>query len=130
MPVVKIEMYKGFDAQYKGAILESIHEALVWAFKIPDDDRNQIITERDETLFERSGGKTKQFLIIEIVPFKGRSRDAKRNLYKRIVENLERSPGIKPSDTLIYINEIDVINWGIEGGRIADEVQLGFKIDV
>ncbi len=35
------------------------HEALVFSFKIPEDDRNQILYEHDETNFQRSGKKTK-----------------------------------------------------------------------
>jgi hypothetical protein len=45
MPLVKIELQKGRSAEYKKAILDGVHSALVEAFKISDDDRNQRIHE-------------------------------------------------------------------------------------
>ena len=41
LPVVRIEIYKGFDAGYRKKILDGVHQALVDSFKIPDSDRNQ-----------------------------------------------------------------------------------------
>ena len=130
MPVVRIEIYKGFSEEYKKAILTGVHEALVFSFKIPEDYRNQILYEHYETNFQRSVKKTKQFTIVEVTAFKGRTREAKRELYTRIIQNLKMNPGIEPSDILITINEPELVNWGVAGGKCADEVDLGFKIDV
>src|SRR5689334_14043137 len=126
MPVVRVDIYRGFSAEYKRQLLEGVHEALVFAFQIPDHDRHQILTEHDEANFERRPERSKQFTVIVIDAYRGRSKDAKRKLYQRIVENLQASPGISPSDVLIYLNEMALENWGVSGGRPADEVDLGF----
>ena len=94
MPIVRIDIYSGFSSDYKRSLLNAVHEALVHSFKIPDDDRNQTIREFSDENFERSGGKTRQFTMIEIAAFSGRSREAKRDLYGRIVTNLADTPGI------------------------------------
>jgi phenylpyruvate tautomerase PptA (4-oxalocrotonate tautomerase family) len=86
--------------------------------------------EFDDDDFERSANKSRLFTIIEITVFKGRSREAKRMLYQKIVENLKASPGIEPKDILITINEPELFNWGVHGGKCADETDLGFKVDV
>ena len=130
MPIVRIEIYKGFDSRHKKKILDGVHRALVDSFKILDSDRNQLIYEFDDDSFERSANKSRLFTIIEITVFKGRSREAKRMLYQKIVENLKTSPGIEPKDILITLNEPDLVNWGVNGGKCADETDLGFKIDV
>jgi len=130
MPIVSIEISKGFDAAYKKALLDGIHEALVESFKIPEGDRNQLLREYEALDFERSEGKSKNFTIIEIKVFKGRSRDAKRSLYQNITRNLEKAPGIRPTDVLITLVEPELVNWGVSGGKCADETDLGFKIDV
>jgi phenylpyruvate tautomerase PptA (4-oxalocrotonate tautomerase family) len=130
MPIVYIDINKGFDKEYKKSILDGIHKALVDSFKIPDNDRNQIIREHEEDLFEKSKDKTNKFIIIEIVAYKGRTREAKRKLYQEIVKNLEKQPGINPNDVLININEPELVNWGVSGGKCADETDLGFKISV
>lgn len=104
MPIVRIEIYKGFDAGYKTKILDSVHQALVDSFKIPDSDRNQLIYEFENDHFERSANKSRSFTIIEITAFKGRSREAKRKLYQKIVENLKASPGIQSNDVMIVLH--------------------------
>ncbi len=130
MPIVRIEIYNGFDAGYRKKILDGVHQALVDSFKIPDSDRNQLIYEFDEINFERSRNKSRSFIIIEITAFKGRSREAKRMLFRKIVENLIASPGIEAKDILITINEPELVNWGINGGKCADETDIGFNVDV
>jgi phenylpyruvate tautomerase PptA (4-oxalocrotonate tautomerase family) len=129
LPIVRIEIYKGFDSGHKKKILDGVHQALVDSFKILDSDRNQLIYEFDDDSFERSAHKSKLCTIIEITAFKGRSREAKRMLYEKIVGNLKISPGIEPKDILITINEPELVNWGVNG-KCADETDLGFKIDV
>jgi phenylpyruvate tautomerase PptA (4-oxalocrotonate tautomerase family) len=130
LPIVRIEIYNGFDAGYKKKIFDGVHQALVDSFRIPDSDRNQLMVELNDDRFERSTNKSRSFTIIEITAFKGRSREAKRLLYRKIVENLKMSPGIEPNDILITINEPELVNWGIQGGKCADETDIGFTIDV
>ncbi len=130
MPIVRMEIYKGFDTTYKLKILDGVHKALVDSFKIPDSDRNQLIYEFDDAHFERSAGKSRSFVIIGITAYKGRSREAKRMLYQKIIENLNVSPGIQPNDVLITIDEPELVNWGIRGGKCADEIDIGFNVNV
>jgi len=129
MPLVRIEIYKGKEKAYKKAILDGVHKALVSAFKIPENDRNQRLYELDEENFERNPNKTDNFTIIEITAFKGRSQEAKRKLYRGIFDNLKSNPGISETDILVYLNEPDLVNWGIKG-KPADEIDLGFEIKV
>lgn len=130
MPVVRVDIYRGFSPEYKRQLLAGIHEALMFGFQIPDGDRNQILTEHDEHDFERSAGRSERVTIIEIVAFHGRSKDAKRKLYRRLADNLAASPGIPPNDILVYLVEPTRENWSVSEGKSADEVDLGFKVDV
>ena len=130
LPIVRIEIYKGFDSIYRKKLLDGVHQALVDSFKILDSDRNQLIYEFDDENFERSVNKSRSFTIIEVTAFIGRSREAKRTLYRNIVENLKTSPGIEPKDILITINEPELVNWGVHGGKCADETDLGFNINI
>jgi phenylpyruvate tautomerase PptA (4-oxalocrotonate tautomerase family) len=130
MPLVKISLLKGKDPEYKRALLDGVHSALVESFLIPDSDRMQMIYELDNESFDIPLDKTDQFLIIEIVAFQGRSFDAKKKLYRSVIEKLSRSPGITGDDILIILHEPPKENWGIRGGRPASEVDLGFKVEV
>ena len=129
MPLIRIEIYKGKSKAYKKAIMDGVHSALVSAFKIPEDDRNQRIYELDEENFERRSNKTTNFTIVEITAFKGRSLKAKQNLYREIFQNLKSDPGIEESDILIYLNEPELENWGIKG-KAASDIDMGFEIKV
>ena len=55
--------------------------------------------------------------------------DAKRKLYRLLVENLERA-GVPKDRVLAVLHEPALDNWGIRGGQAGCDVQLGFKIDV
>jgi phenylpyruvate tautomerase PptA (4-oxalocrotonate tautomerase family) len=129
MPLVRIEIEKGYSLEYRKAILDGIHQALVETIKIPDHDRRQRIYELDTDHFEHTG-RGKQYTIIEITMFKGRSNEAKKALYRRIVDLLGVNPGIPGSDITIIVNDPQLENWGIRGGYPASEVDLGFDIKV
>jgi phenylpyruvate tautomerase PptA (4-oxalocrotonate tautomerase family) len=129
MPLVTITMLKGRSKEIKKAILTDVHDALVKYFKIPDRDRNQRIIEIEPENYEFPSDRTKQCVTIELTVFPGRSLDAKRLLYKDIVERLEKL-GIVSTDILIILNEPPLDNWSIRGGVPAAKTNIGFKIDV
>ena len=130
MPLVKVEIRKGFSAEYKKAILNGVHQALVDAFKIPDDDRFQRIYELDKDDFECPPDRTDAVTLIEITAFPGRSFEAKKELYTNIITYLGENPGIDGKDITILLLEPPIENWGVKGGQPASEVDFGFKIDI
>jgi phenylpyruvate tautomerase PptA (4-oxalocrotonate tautomerase family) len=128
MPLLKVSLLKGKSIEEKKALLDAIHAALVDAFKIPENDRTQRIFEFEPENFDIPEEKTSNYTIIEIDVFPGRSLDAKRKLYQKIVQNL--SEQIQPNDILIILKEPSLDNWGVRGGMPASEIDLGFKLDV
>ncbi len=129
MPLVTIVMINGKSKEYKKSILDAVHDSLVTAFKIPDHDRNQRIIEIQPDNFEYPKGKSENFVTIEMTVFPGRTFKAKKNLYKEIVSRL-KDLGIKGDDILIILNEPPLENWGIRGGYPANEVDIGFKLNI
>jgi phenylpyruvate tautomerase PptA (4-oxalocrotonate tautomerase family) len=130
MPLVKIEIIKGKTMEYKKALLDGVHSALVKTLKIPNDDRIQRLYELDADSFEYASTKTDKMTLIELTIFNGRSLEAKRHLYYEIVNNLAQSPGISGNDIIIVIHEPPLENWGIHGGKPANEVNLSYEINV
>jgi phenylpyruvate tautomerase PptA (4-oxalocrotonate tautomerase family) len=128
MPLVKVSLLKGRSIEDKKALLDAIHAALLDAFKIPENDRNQRIFEFEPENFDIPEEKTSNYTIIEIDVFPGRSLDAKRKLYQKIVQNLNEQ--IQPNDILVVLKEPPLDNWGVRGGMPASEIDLGFKLDV
>ena len=129
MPIVRIEIRKGKSPEYRQAVLDGVHMALVEAFKVPDWDRMQLIYELPTAKFE-AGHKSDNVTIVTITAFAGRSREAKKKLYQGIVDRLAANPGIAGSDITIVLVEPPLEDWGIKGGQPADEADIGFKINV
>jgi phenylpyruvate tautomerase PptA (4-oxalocrotonate tautomerase family) len=129
MPLVKVSLLKGKSKEEKKALSDAIHAALMEAFRIPENDRNQRIFEFEPENFDVPEGKTSNYTLIEITAFPGRSLDAKRKLYQTIVKNLNKLD-IQPNDLLIVLKEPPLDNWGVRGGIPASEIDLGFKLDV
>ncbi|MGB9937013.1 MAG: tautomerase family protein [Methanobacterium sp.] len=129
-PLVKVEIRKGKSYEYKKAVLDGVHNALVEAIKIPDCDRFQRLYELDNSNFEAPETKTDNVTIIEITMFQGRTIEAKKVLYAAIVNNLAKNPGINGDDITIVLLEPPLENWGVKGGKPANEVDLGFNVNV
>jgi phenylpyruvate tautomerase PptA (4-oxalocrotonate tautomerase family) len=126
MPLVEIQVVKGRTAPAKKALFDAVHNALMDALKIPDDDRLQRLVEHDSDDFEVP---SPTFTIVKITMFPGRSDAAKGELYQAIVGNLGEL-GIPPNDVFIVLEEPPLDNWGIRGGVPASEVELGFEREV
>jgi phenylpyruvate tautomerase PptA (4-oxalocrotonate tautomerase family) len=128
MPLVRIEVLKGRPAAEKKQLLDAVHAALVEAFGIPEDDRTQRLIEHDRENFEIESARSERYTLVEITAFPGRSREAKRMLYTALVRNLE-AIGTPANDVLVVIQEPPLHDWAIQGGRPADEVELGYNLD-
>lgn len=129
MPHVRIEVVKGRSLEERQRLLQAVHDALIEAFRIPDEDRTQRIVEHEPENFEIPSGNSDRYTLIEITAFPGRSGDAKRHLYRALVQRLGEM-AIDPMDVSVVILEPTLENWGVRGGRSAADVNLGFSLDV
>jgi phenylpyruvate tautomerase PptA (4-oxalocrotonate tautomerase family) len=129
MPHVRIEIVKGGSLAERHRLFQAVHDALIEAFQIPDDDRTQRIVEHDADNFEIPPGSSARYTLIEITAFPGRSSEAKRTLYRVLVQKLGEM-AIDPMDVSIVIIEPTLESWGIRGGRPATESEPGFSVDI
>ncbi len=129
MPHVRIEVVKGRSLAERRRLFQAVHDGLMEAFQIPDDDRTQRIVEHDAENFEIPPGSSDRYTLIEITAFPGRSAEAKRTLYRVLIEKLGEI-AIDPMDVSIVIIEPTLESWGLRGGRSSAEVDLGFSLDI
>jgi phenylpyruvate tautomerase PptA (4-oxalocrotonate tautomerase family) len=129
MPHVRIEIVKGRSLAERRQLFQAVHDALMEAFRITDDDRIQRIVEHDAENFEIPPGSSDRYTLIEITAFPGRSAEAKRDLYRVLVQRLGEV-AIDPMDVSVVIIEPALESWGLRGGRSAAEVDLGISLDV
>lgn len=129
MPISRIETRKRWNADDKRRLIETLHNALLTAFKIPSDDKLIRFVEYNSEDFVVPPGCTEKYVLIELSVFPGRSLEAKRHLYRAIVDGFG-ALGIAPTDIRIVLHEVLMENWGIRGGIPASEVDLGFSVNV
>jgi phenylpyruvate tautomerase PptA (4-oxalocrotonate tautomerase family) len=131
MPSTIIEVRRNYTAEQEVEIIEAVQAALVDGFKIPPGDRcvRLVVHEPHRFIALSRLSQPDRYTVITVSAFQGRSLDAKRHLYKGIVDRLAPL-GIPPDHTKIMLNEIPRENWGLRGGVPASEIELGFKIEV
>ena len=131
MPSVLIETRCQRSPLDESAMIDAVHRALVHAFQIPMRDRNIRLVAHDPHRFACPPDKAEPalFTYIAIDAFAGRSMEAKRTLYKTIVQNLS-ALDIPADHITIVLREIPPMDWGIRGGQAACDIDLGFKIAV
>jgi phenylpyruvate tautomerase PptA (4-oxalocrotonate tautomerase family) len=131
MPSVVIEIRKGYAREQETALMEAVHGALLSAFRILPGDRNVrlLVHEPHRFACPPQLAQPELYTHVTIDAISGRSLDAKRALYRTIVENLSVL-GIPKDHVKILLRDLPRENWGIRGGQAAIDVELGFKVDV
>lgn len=120
MPLIKVELAKGKDKHFVLALFETVQDAVQKGLKLPPDDRNIRLIEYEPEFLTL---KKPYQLLLEITLFQGRSKEAKKELFRLLVGALEEKLGIPPETVFIVLNEQPLENWGLRGGIPADEVK-------
>lgn len=121
MPISRVSLLKGKSAEYLRALSDSLHQALVDSFDVPQDDRFQMIHQLEpyEFIFDRhylGGPRSDDFVLICITAGRLRSTAVKQAFYQRLVNLLADSPGIRPEDVMVVINFNSINEWSFSGG--------------
>ena len=121
MPLSRISLRRGKPAAYRKAILDGVYLAMRETFNVPEDDRFMLISEHDADDFSYGAdylgiGRSDDLVIIQLTVSNTRTVAQKRALYRRIVEQLTKSPGLRPEDILINLVEVQPENWSFGHG--------------
>lgn len=121
MPLTRVSLRRGKPAAYRKAILDGLYQAMRETFDVPEDDRFMTITEHDEDNFDYGKSylgiqRSDELVIVQLTVNHTRTLDQKRALYRRIVELLSNSLGLRPEDILISLIEVAPENWSLGKG--------------
>ncbi|MCK9793270.1 tautomerase family protein [Isoptericola sp. 4D.3] len=127
MVQVKVYGNRRVWGQRRGEVSDALHAALVGAWRIPEDKRFHrfLLLEDGDLVSPRSD----EYLVIEIVAFTGRSREAKRELIRRVYDDVAPALGVPADDVELVVIESPAESWGIRG-RSGDELSLSYTVDV
>lgn len=122
MPFVRISLRQGTSFEYRQAIADGVHRAMVEAIAIPPGDRFQVITEHpaDSLIYDPSYlgiERSDRVVFVQITMSTGRKPQQKRSLFKRMAEILKESPGLRPQDLLVNLVEVSWENWSFGAGE-------------
>ena len=122
MPLVTLSVVRPKTAEFKDSVLQAVHDALV-SIGVPAADRFHRVFELppEDFRFDRSypdvqGGRTDNFVLIEIVLSVGRSVKVKKQFLANLVEALAAA-GHNPEDVMVVFKETAWENWAFAGGR-------------
>jgi 4-oxalocrotonate tautomerase len=122
MPLVRISLREGKSEEYKKALGDGVHRAMVEAIEAPAQDRFQIITEHpasglayDPTYLGIQ--RTENIVMVQITLSTGRKPPQKRKLFQRMAEILAENPGLRPQDLMVSLVEVAWENWSFGNGE-------------
>ncbi len=121
MPLVRIDLIRGKSAEYRRALGDIVHKALIDVINIPENDKFQIITEHAPEEFNVTASYlgnrySSDVIFIQITLSAGRSVEIKKALYRRVVDDIHDQLKMRREDVVINLVEVTRENWSFGGG--------------
>ena len=123
MPLVTLTVRRPKSAEFKAAVLDAVHAALVSA-GVPAADRFQRVLELTENDFrfdpaypDLKSPRDADFVLIEILWSVGRSVKVKKKMLAELMESLAHA-GLNTENVMVCIKETSWENWAFGGGRL------------
>ncbi|SEP48930.1 tautomerase family protein [Amycolatopsis saalfeldensis] len=132
MPMTKIYLRRGTTPEYKRALSDAVHQALVEVLGIPEDDRFHFFHElADENLITEpvSFGleRRRQAIFVQLC-FGPRPVEVLNELFAELVANLTDGTGLEPRDIALNVVESPSVNWWVEGRVLNPETGFDERI--
>ena len=123
MPLVTLTVRRSKSAEFKAAVLDAVHAALV-SSGVPAADRFQRVLELTENDFrfdpaypDLKSPRDADFVLIEILWSVGRSVKVKKKMLAELMESLAHA-GLNTENVMVCIKETSWENWAFGGGRL------------
>ena len=122
MPLVRISLRAGKSAEYRRAIADGIHRAMVETLAAPEHDRFQVVTEHDADglIYDPAYlgiQRSDDVVLVQITLSAGRKPPQKRDFMARAAALLADNPGLRPQDLFINLVEVAWENWSFGDGK-------------
>lgn len=122
MPLVRIDLREGTTPEYRKAIADGVHQAMIDAIAIPPKDRFQVVSEykSGDLIYDADYLDVKRsdkIVFVQITLSYGRKPGQKRALFARMAELLAKSPGVRKEDLLVNLVEVSWENWSFGNGE-------------
>jgi phenylpyruvate tautomerase PptA (4-oxalocrotonate tautomerase family) len=127
MPFIHTYLPEHTPEQDRGSVVQAIHQALIEAIGMPEDELFNMVTAYapGQYAFSRSFNgveRSDAAVVVEITLRRGRSDAMKSTLYACIARNLKLMANISPADVFIFMHENDYSDWSVGHGRFAMKI--------
>jgi phenylpyruvate tautomerase PptA (4-oxalocrotonate tautomerase family) len=129
MAVARVELCWDATPDDRRSLIEAVADALVEALKVPKGDPTVVAVPRDAADVVFPSKVSDRYTIVTVTMFAGRTIETKRRLYRAVVQRLQ-SLGVPPGDVVIVLDEVPMEDWGVDGGVPANDVDVGFKVEI
>lgn len=122
MPLLHFHIVKGSRTPDELKILlDTAHDAMLEAFKVPVRDRYQLVSEHEAThmIIEDTGldiPRTNKVVVLQVVS-RPRSKEQIENFYRHLAEKLEKECGLSSSDIMVSIVQNSDEHWSFGLGH-------------
>jgi phenylpyruvate tautomerase PptA (4-oxalocrotonate tautomerase family) len=121
MPLVRIAFRAGKSPEYRRAVADEVHAALVEAASVPELDRFQLLTEHapPDLIYDPTylGVNRSDDIVVIQITLNQRQQQVKVALYKAIAARLAKNPGMRPEDVLISLVCVAPEDWSFGDGK-------------
>jgi 4-oxalocrotonate tautomerase len=121
MPLVRISFRAGKSAQYRQAVADEVHRALVEVASVPELDRFQVLTEHApaDLIYDPTylGVKRTDDIVMIQITLNQRSTQVKLAIYRSIAARLAKNPCMRPEDVLISLVGVAPEDWSFGDGK-------------
>jgi phenylpyruvate tautomerase PptA (4-oxalocrotonate tautomerase family) len=122
MPLVTLTVSKPKTTEFKNAVLNAVHQALI-EIGVPESDKFHRVFELSPEDFrfdlnypDVQGARTSDFALVEILLSAGRSVKVKKQFFAKLTSGL-KAAGIDPENVMVVFKETSWENWSFAGGR-------------
>ena len=122
MPLIRIDIFEGRSETELQAILDTVHECVLEAFKVPERDRYQIVTEHKpgRMILQDTGlgfERTDQAMLVQVFT-SPRQTVMKTKFCQILADQLQATCGLDPKDLMVSITTNTDADWSFGYGKI------------
>jgi hypothetical protein len=118
--LIRFDIVEGRTEQQIQTMLDAAHRAMLTAFKVPERDRYQIVTEHKSSRFivQDTGlgiERTNNVVVVSVLS-RPRSDEAKQAFYSELCRELKESCGIDAKDVMVSMIINSDVDWSFANG--------------
>lgn len=124
MPVVILHLSDDLEPGGYESLAEQTRHALVASLGIPPEFGKVILYTSPGARRSVHPSRDSRFVLAEVRLFSGREPAVKARLLAALDQVIRRHTGLSPENVFIQLVESPRSDWGLRGGRPADQVEL------